>query len=297
MLNNSVIKELNKCFMCNCENFPFCNIEGCGQLCNECFDVESYTHTVNDQTYRVFDFWGKLVDDHLELETNDTLDLSKLKFKTRKGGFTSVRTKPNGDCLYESISTAFKKKISIQDLRNLVSNLQTIDTFTVYKLLSEDENDIKEYEIMKCVDTLAEFKHMIRRCGYEYGAKNCLWGDENALHHISNTLNIHFIVCDGRGTFLQKISPLFNCDRYIILKLNNLKEGFEHFTLVRWNGESILTEKMLKYAIKKEISINCNMTENKEISIDSIKQKTLQRELQRDSDHGMKLRPRKIKRV
>ena len=337
MLSNSVTNELNKCFMCNCEYFPFCHIEGCGQFCDECFNVNDYTHSTNNTLVSILD--RNCVNDSNDVTDNviynDVLDLSKLKFKSRKGGFTSVRTKPNGDCLYESISTAFNKKISIQELRNLVSNLQTIDTFTVYKLLSEDENDIKEYEIIKYIDTLDEFKHVIRRCGYEYGAKNCLWGDENALHHISNTLNVHFVVCDGRGNFLQKISPRSFCDQYIVLKLNNLKEGFEHFTLIRWNGESILTEKKLTYAINTELSLlntkettdtRQNKHDNKNIAnkdkhnllkkdlskqfFDKSKKDKITNEcnnggdngdrgdrILRNSDNDMTLRSRKIKRV
>jgi hypothetical protein len=180
--------------------------------------------------------------------------LMHTKIKTRKGGFIAVRTKPNGDCLYESISIAFMKKISIQELRNLVSNYQTRDSFTVYKLLSEDENEIKEYEIIKNVETLEEFKHLIRQCGQEYGAKNCLWGDENALHNISNALNVNFVIFDGKGNYLQSITSRDTTEHTpnVLLLLNNLKEGFEHFSLLKYKNMTMFSEIQIQKIIELE---------------------------------------------
>ena len=242
--------QLKICFLCNCGYSPELQLQLESDYCEECYDKMSNDHLdyLNDNdnvnNHHVFS----------KASNNNRMLNHKIDFKkSKKDGdyFHIIKAKANGDCLYESISLAFSKKISVQELRNLVANLQTYDTFMIYKSISL-ASEGNEYNIIQRAESLEDFRQLVRQCGQDKGANNCIWGDENALYHISNSLNVSFIIFNSKGCFMQQIDPNHGVSqkRYIMLQLNNLKEGYEHFNLLKFNDESLFTELSIHHALK-----------------------------------------------
>lgn len=245
MLNQITIDLLKNCYKCDCEHYPYCHI--LGNICNECFDTDHLTHKTPMPKAP-----GEFRHIRHRPTKCGTKDVSKdvSKDVDVKCSFRVIDTDPSGDCLYQAISLALDGKISIQDLRNLVASRQTEDSFAVYKMLA-DEEESGEFSVIEHANSLEEFRTIIKRCGSDYGSNNCLWGDENSLYHISNELQLIFVIFSTKGKFLQKIQPeKLPCRKhYIVLQMDQNK-GVEHFNLLEFADHAILTESMWNYVLE-----------------------------------------------
>jgi hypothetical protein len=240
-------KDLKRCFQCNCETYPYCNING--MVCGECFDVEHMEH--RDYNEAVPGTFYKVK--HRQSRCNSTKRARDDYTQDHNKLFYVVKTTANGDCLYESVSKAFGGKVTVKALRNLVSSKQSEDTFQIYKSLAQqaDVGD-DEFSIMNNITSLHEFRELIKKCGKDCGTNNCLWGDENAIFHISNEYRTSFTIFDKKGRFLQIIEPNeAPCRKhYIALQLDQ-KEGLEHFSLLKFDNHPILTHEMWNYVMER----------------------------------------------
>ena len=241
--------ELYKCFRCDCVTYPHCSV--LGELCSECFDRKHFKHLKPRSN-----FPGTFKPSKCDTNCEKTE-----RYADSTTRFYVVRSPPNGDCLYCSISNALNSsnngntKITVEDLRILVSRKQTKETYDAYMALVKESPDSLNYKNMENVKSFAQFRHFIQRTGEKYGPNGCLWGDENAIQIIANIYGITFVIFNEKGNVLQKVYPSDSeslCKpRYILLRLYSKSEGEEHFDLLTFNQKSILTEAAWQYLLQK----------------------------------------------
>lgn len=218
------VQELTKCFYCDCAtartSHGVCTWHG--EPCKECFDIKTYQHLTPDA-------------DHPGLfkpvNTNNTR-LRQIEYPR----IAEIQTDPNGDCLYDCLSKALGG-IPIEALRAFVARSQTQSTFEAYKTIAKHSEG---YEVLHRVKTLRGLKNTMQRCGATVGSSDCLWGDENALHILSNGYLLRFAVFDTSGKLIQKVEPDLPNVRTILLRLNRMRQGSEHFTLLTFNRQTLL---------------------------------------------------------
>lgn len=254
--------ELFKCYQCDCLTAPYCCIGG--ELCLECFDYSHFQHKKPREKFpgTFLPIKCSNADDH----HNEECKHNFLKCdKAVKMSFFVVRSPPDGDCLYTSISNAMDQKISVKYLRRLVSRKQTTETYTSYMTLA-DNPEFAEYHNLSHLQSFDQFRHFIQLCGSEVGAAECIWGDENALQIISNEYGFNFVIFNEKGSIIQKVIPDCCWDgnnghdgndtehassespicqkRYILLRLNGGTKGHEHYDLLKFNDKSILSQEL-----------------------------------------------------
>ena len=235
--------EIAKCVMCNCETHPVCSVDG--QVCKCCFDIVNFCHK-RKNVEKPGHFKDKGFTPQQWQLSNDPpppliVEFPKLEIEYADG---------DGDCLYTSISNALYKCVSKHALRRLVADNQTRATFESYK-------NIYTKELVQ-IKTLRQFKNVLKQCGSDYGAFNCIWGDENALQIISNDYLINFCIFNEEFNLISTISPqteeiangMEYSKRFILLLLNNGKSGQEHYNLLKFDRKRILSERYWNYLYK-----------------------------------------------
>lgn len=233
----ALMKEMYSCKECECASFPWCS--KFGSLCKECVDLSSYIHKRplrnNPGRYAIDPESSHSI-------PNDNIDYPYIQV---------LKTSPNGDCLYKSISIAFDGLITVEDLRHLVARYQTQTTFDMYKELSKF---MPEFRPIKGTSCLRDFRILIKKTGGDIGIGNCVWGDENSLQIISTSLRLGIMIFNEKGKFMQSLNPepIYMHEntiprRYILLLLNNSKAGNEHYNLLKFNNNTLLTD----YEIQK----------------------------------------------
>jgi hypothetical protein len=235
-LTSDELKELAKCYKCDCTTRGLCTWQG--EPCTECFNLNTYAHLQP----------GNNIGTHASSEASGQQQATR---EITKPQIEQVSTKPNGDCLYECIACALNelvdirdggRPITIDDLRAFVSRSQNSETFGVYRTLADEQ---PEYACLRSAHTLRAFKNIIRRCGRDAGPRGCLWGDENTLHAIAEAYRLRFAVFNEKGRLIQQVQvPSQECPvmRTVLLRLNNLSPGEEHFELLQFNGHSLLLD-------------------------------------------------------
>jgi hypothetical protein len=199
-----------------------------------------------------------------------------------KTNFYVVRSPPDGDCMYMCISNALDQRVSVKDLRRLVSRKQTKEMYNTYmdlydmtnmELSSVDTCDdargdtiddiaqtLPEFCTLEHIKSFDQFRHFIQLCGSEVGADKCMWGDENALKICSDEFGFTFAIFNEKGSIIQKIKPTTPAispagqnmhERIVLLRLNGGSKGQEHYDLLKFNGDCILTIDKWEYLIKK----------------------------------------------
>lgn len=237
------LAELTRCYRCDCMTGPMCTWQG--EPCTECFDLSSYCHKNPDPREP-----GKHVREHVaELQPEVPIVDARIKI---------IPTKPTGDCLYECIVIALNAlvlrniahtRITIDDLRSLVSRKQTEDSFHAYRALSHDQ---PEYLCLQQTKTLRAFQNIVRVCGRDVGAEHCLWGDENSIHVIANTYRLRIAVFNEKGKLAQFVKPESHTPaRTIVLRLNRSSPGEEHFELMQFNRHTLLYESEWRWLCKR----------------------------------------------
>jgi hypothetical protein len=233
-------KDLNKCHYCNCKTSPLCTING--SICHDCFDVWAFKHKRFD-THNLSCI-GFCLD-----EPDHEPDKSK-EYTPKRPKIELIPIPGDGDCLYTCISKALPTKISVKDLRKLVANHQTEETFNNYKNSFPEEFKF---------ETLMQFKNFIKRTGEENGTGNCMWGDENAMQIISNEFLLHIVIFNRKGDFIQSIEPEFDPEeeiprryakRYILLMLDNETANCEHYSLLKFDRKRLISETVWEYFLK-----------------------------------------------
>lgn len=221
-------RELYKCYKCNCNTFPMCVEIGCSsELCDECFDLENYTHKLPCKSNP-----GRF----------QFSDKPPHSIKPPSKPTISVINMPSdGDCLYRAFSTSFNNGITVDDLRYLVSRKQSVESFQAYKTLADWK--MSEYSAIKGAKTLREFKNVIQYPGSKVGPQHCVWGDENAMRIISNAYRLGILIFNEKGSLIQTIKPEFNrtSKRYVLLRLNSRFQNNEHYDLLVFGGHALIT--------------------------------------------------------
>lgn len=219
-------RELYKCFKCNCETFPICmELGGSCELCTECFDIEKFTH--------------KQVCTSKPGKFQTSTEKPKL-IHVKNPRIKNIRMPSDGDCLYNAFVTALENGVTVEDLRYLVSRKQSPESFRAYKTLADWK--MAEFNAIKSAKTLREFKNVIQHPGSKVGATHCVWGDENAMRIISNTFYIGVLIFNEKGTLIQTIKPEFkNAKRFILLQLNSRIPDNEHYDLLVFNNNKLIT--------------------------------------------------------
>jgi hypothetical protein len=240
-INEHDVLELCRCYKCDCSTYPICT--WLGEPCKLCFDIETFSHFDADQGKPGL-FLNGLEHQHARLRHHQLTIVNRRPLvKTR---IQEIKTDGNGDCLYECIALALNRyisstvslqKIAIADLRFLVSQLQTNETYEAYKTLASTG----EYDCLAKVRNIRGFKNVIQDCGAVVGPENCLWGDENTLGIFSNAFHLRFVVFDEHGKLLQVVGQQ-EYGHTILLRLNRVRAGEEHFTLLQFNGETIIKQ-------------------------------------------------------
>jgi hypothetical protein len=221
------IKELTKCFYCDCATDKTGVCTWHGEPCKECFDVTTYQHYQVDPN-------------HPGLFTQSTARNELRRIEHPR--ISEIPTDPNGDCLYDCVSKALGG-VPISDLRAFVSRSQTQDTFEAYRTISRNSPG---YDVLQKVRTLRGLKNTIQRCGSTVGSNECLWGDENAIQILSNGYLLRFAVFDTTGKMIQNVepeplgTPSKTPSRTVLLRLNRSTAGSEHFTLLTFNRQTLL---------------------------------------------------------
>lgn len=226
LASNEELKELYKCYLCDCETSSSGICSWQGEPCKECFDKEGFRHRQYDKNNP-----GKYIRNVEQQQQQRQITHPKMN---------EIQTRGNGDCLYESISKALvlnfgyhHEAISVDMLRNYVSRLQTSDNFEAYK----------SAYCMKGVRTVRSFKNLVQQSGEQIGPDKCLWGDENVLGIISNGYRIRFVVFDHLGKMIQTIEPEDSrSNRTILLRLDRQVQNCEHFNLLTFNKQTLLQE-------------------------------------------------------
>ena len=230
-ISSQEMAELCRCYRCDCTTYPVCT--WLGEPCEECFDVVKFLHYEPDVS--------KPGQHNKEIHESSPTEPRPLV----RTLIEEIKTQPSGDCLYEAIVHALNHyvrsgtMITIQDLRDAASRYQTQHTFEAYQVLAEDQ---PEYRCVSRSRTLRGFKNIMQRTGETVGPEHCLWGDENTLGIFSKLLKMKFAVFNDKGQFRQTIQAERGSKHTILLRLNFSRPGEEHFTLLRFNGETVLQE-------------------------------------------------------
>lgn len=233
IVRHSEIAEINKCFQCDCETIAAGICTWQGEPCLECFDVATYCHLQSNPNRP--GLFERNSANHQNYSPEN---------RPQKGSIKEIMTDGNGDCLYECIaralSTTGTSRITISELRAFVSRNQTEDTFNAYKIVAKHDEQ-GSYNCLKKVRTLRGLKNVIQRCGAHVGAENCLWGDENALHILSNGYRLRFAIFDNTGKIVQLVEPTqHNASRTVLLRLHRQIKNCEHFNLLTFNDHTLL---------------------------------------------------------
>jgi hypothetical protein len=228
-ISGAELNELCRCYRCNCATYPVCT--WFGEPCNECVDIGTLHHYQPNIAKP---------GEHKKGEA-EALSISDPRPLTRTI-IEEVKTQPTGDCLYEAIMHALNHYvtallITIKDLRTAASRYQTQDTFEVYRVLSANQ---PEYRCVSSSRTLRGFKNIMQRCGESVGVEHCLWGDENTLNIFSKLFKLQFAVFNDKGQLVQLVKAARGLHHTVLLRLNRSRKGEEHFSLLRFNGETIL---------------------------------------------------------
>mgnify|MGYP001073990057 CR=1 FL=1 len=229
LASNDELKDLYKCFFCDCKTLSCGICTWQGEPCKECFDKDIFQHRAYDPNNP-----GKY------LRNNSSSSPREVMYPK----MSEIQTNGNGDCLYESISKALvlnygyhNTMVSIDMLRNYVSRLQNMANFEAYKVTYGGDG------CMKDIRTLRAFKNLVQYNGEQVGPDKCLWGDENVLNIISNGYLIRFVVFDHSGEMIQTIKPdNSQAARTILLRLNRQLRNCEHFNLLTFNKQTLLQE-------------------------------------------------------
>lgn len=246
---NDLKRELYKCYKCNCDTFPICICIGnTSELCNECFDIENFNHKLPCKSSPgKFQISSTLTNESKIASTPDSGKSSRTSTSTPLGSSTVKNPSINvinmprdGDCLYKAFSTAFNNGVSVENLRFLVSKKQSIESFKSYKTLADWK--MSEYSAIKGAKTLREFKNVIQYPGYKVGPEHCVWGDENTMRIISNAFRLGILIFNEKNVLVQTIVPEFNnqTKRYILLRLNTMYPGNEHYDLLIFNRHPLI---------------------------------------------------------
>ena len=238
--------ELLKCFKCNCETKPFCSVNG--RPCDKCIDICTLVHYQPREILPGTHIKKKCKHSSSASASRKTFPFDTISVGGK--GLIVIKTKGNGDCLYESLSKAFGGLLTIEDLRALVSNNQTEAMYDNYMDLSDQNIFGKQLDT---IESFAQFRHYIQKCGYDDScggsSGNVMWGDENAIQIISNVWLLTFIVFNEKGNIIQRVEPAKTgvcgrgcCPRYVLLRLNGHSPGQEHFDLLQFNGRTLLCE-------------------------------------------------------
>lgn len=241
-------REMYACKDCDCECYPLCTYMG--GLCTTCMDLNTYTHKL------------ALRSDPGEYGIPPNVEIydPEITFPHIK----IIKTDLDGDCLYSAISKAFKGKITVNDLRYLVAKHQDDVTFATYRELS---SFMPEYRLIRPLESLRDFRILVKRSGQDVGVNNCVWGDENALQIISTFMRLGIKVFNEKGDYIQQIMPeetrvYTNTQptRYVLLLLNSSKPANEHYNLLEFNKHTLLTkrewEKMKQLISQKQSDEN-----------------------------------------
>lgn len=218
------IQELTKCYNCDCATLATTKL--CtwhGEPCKECFDITTYQHLQPDPN-------------HPGLFKSDLNQPTPQLRRIEHPRISEIQTDPNGDCLYDCLSKALGGT-PIDMIRAFVARSQTQDTFDAYKTVSKHSDG---YGVLQNVRTLRGLKNTIQRCGAVVGSSECLWGDENTLQIIANGYLLRLAVFDTTGKLIQKVEPDSPSVRTVMLRLNRLRPGSEHFTLLAFNRQTLL---------------------------------------------------------
>jgi hypothetical protein len=255
--------ELLKCYQCDCVSAPYCTIGG--ELCLECFDYQHFQHKKPRAK-----FPGTFLK-YCQGEAECDICMPNKTYSPKNGklNFYVMRSPPDGDCMYTCISNALDQKVSVKELRRLVSLRQTKEMYDAYMDLydmthpvmndtndeyneynenNENENDrhshshintttgtteLPEFTTLEHIKSFDQFRHLIQLCGSEVGTGDCMWGDENALQICSNEFGITFVIFNEKGSIIQKVTPILDK----IVPTNTI---FCHrFVLLRLNGGTI----------------------------------------------------------
>lgn len=201
--------ELRKCYMCNCETYPYCSI--IGKICKNCMKDLQHKKQ-NNENNGYFD------------------DIKLIKKNIRKSNKKRIikRTNPDGDCLYQSMTIIFNNKITVNDIRKMVADKQTKDHYDHYKSLEMT----KDFEFMRNIDTFIQFKQYIKKEGRIYGSDKCFWGDENILNILSEEYRLNINIFDKNCKLLNNIG---NYDKSVYLLYNE-----EHYCPIAIYGNYII---------------------------------------------------------
>lgn len=230
LVREEEIQELTRCYYCDCQtiNTGVCTWQG--EPCKRCFDMVTYRH----------------------LQPNDAepgLHITGSSPPSRKRQITKIQieeipTDGNGDCLYACIVRALgngRNQLSVEELRAFVARMQTDDMFHAYKTLAARTSDqSSDYPALERVRSLRGFQNVIRRCGKNVGADQCLWGDENTLNIVSNAYHLRFIIFDDQGKIMQVINANSPTVHTILLRLSSALKNSEHYTLLKFNDQTLL---------------------------------------------------------
>jgi hypothetical protein len=240
-INEQDLLELCRCYKCDCATYPVCT--WLGEPCSLCFNVNTFTHYDSDSAKP--SLFKNNADHQREQQREQQLTILDKRplVKTR---IQEIKTDGNGDCLYECIALALnrylsdgvaREKITVADLRFFVSQRQTNATYEAYKNLAATG----DYECLSKVRNIRGFKNVIQQCGGNVGPENCLWGDENTIGVFADAYRMRFVVFDERGALLQMIGePEYV--HTILLRLNRIRVGEEHFTLLQFNDQTVLKQ-------------------------------------------------------
>lgn len=238
-ISQNDLLELCRCWKCDCTTYPICT--WIGSPCKECFNVHTFCHFDADK--QVSKFKNTLADQH-EQQRRIASSEPRPLLKTR---IEEIKTDPLGDCLYECITRALNRylgpvamaNITIADLRFFASTMQTEETYQAYKNVAAASDD--SYGCVAKTRGLRAFKNVVQLSGNEVGPENCLWGDENTITIFSDAFRLRFVIFDQRGQMIQLIGQQ-EYAHTILLRLNRLRPGEEHFTLLQFNNETILKQ-------------------------------------------------------
>lgn len=240
--------ELSRCYKCNCNSYPICTWYG--EPCGECFDVGSFHHQSPDNRLGIFIKRGQLGRaPPTALHTQADRPLTNTKV-------AEVKTDASGDCLYDCIAKAFNRylnahvstsPITISDLRHFASRKQNQAMFDAYR-------SVGHYECLAKVHTLRGFRNVMQQSGSDVGVENCLWGDENTLQIFSDAFHLRIVVFNERGKMIQFIGQE-DYSHTLLLRLNRRKAGNEHYTLLEFNDQTILTQNEW-FWLKKHLHLN-----------------------------------------
>lgn len=219
-----ILDELVKCYNCNCEKYPFCNINGF--ICTVCIDNNHHF----SPDFNNLGYFRKDTNDIVSIFKN----LDKHEDKHEDNEFSIVTIPPNGDCLFNSVSKAFHNYVTVSNLRHVVACKQTPETYKAYKASQEDD----ELKFMNSINSLEEFRAFIKKGGKNHGAQNCFWGDENAINILSNEFKVTFVILDKDGSHKSSISPSIPLDNMYYIFL--LHSDNSHYDLLKFNNCTVV---------------------------------------------------------